>query len=140
MTTKHGLLVRPLSRGNGKQAMKELNIVIPHERLSDLNSILYKHEVGGMNVLKIMGRGHAERQAMETTTYEGYRTGVRSVPEFSSRTMVQVIVPDSTEKVLISDILDRLSTGSVGDGKIFVKDVSGAYDIGSKESGEKAAL
>jgi nitrogen regulatory protein P-II 1 len=53
---------------------------------------------------------------------------------------VQVVVPDSIEKVVISDILDRLSTGSVGDGKIFVKDVSGAYDIGSKESGEKAAF
>jgi nitrogen regulatory protein P-II 1 len=54
--------------------------------------------------------------------------------------MVQVVVPDSIEKVVISDILDKLSTGSVGDGKIFVKDVRGAYDIGSKESGEKAAL
>jgi nitrogen regulatory protein P-II 1 len=120
--------------------VKELNIVIPHERLSDLNSILYKHKVGGMNVLKIAGRGHAERQPIETTTYEGYRTGVRSIPEFESKTMVQLVVADSMEKVLISDILDRLSTGSAGDGKIFVKDVSGAYDIGSKESGEKAAL
>jgi nitrogen regulatory protein P-II 1 len=44
------------------------------------------------------------------------------------------------EKVLISDIMDKLSTGSAGDGKIFVKDITGAYDIGSKESGERAAL
>jgi nitrogen regulatory protein PII len=45
--------------------MKELNIVIPHENLSDVNSILYKHEVGGMNSLKVASRGHAERQAIE---------------------------------------------------------------------------
>jgi len=120
--------------------VKELNIVIRHERLSDLNSILSKHEVGGMNVLKIAGRGHAERQAIETTTYEGYRTGLSSIPEFESKTMVQVVVPDSMEKVLISDILNKLSTGSAADGKIFVKNVSGAYDIGSRESGEIAAL
>ncbi len=120
--------------------MKELNIIIPHERLSDLNSILYKHEVGGMNVLKIAGRGHAKRQAIETTTYEGYRTGLSFIPEFGNKTMVQVIVPDSIEKAIITDILDILSTGSAGDGKVFVKNVSGAYDIGSKESGEKAAL
>jgi nitrogen regulatory protein P-II 1 len=44
------------------------------------------------------------------------------------------------EKALISDIMDKLSTGSAGDGKIFVKDITGAYDIGSKESGESAAL
>jgi nitrogen regulatory protein P-II 1 len=54
--------------------------------------------------------------------------------------MVQVIVPDSMEKVLISDIMDKISTGSAGDGKIFVKDITETYDIGSKESGEKAAL
>ncbi len=120
--------------------MKELDIIIPRERLNDVNSILYKHKVGGMYFFEIAGRGRAERQSIEATTVEGYRTGKRYVPEFGSRTMVQVIVPDSIEKVLISDILDRLSTGAAGDGKIFVKDVSGAYDIGSKESGEKATL
>ncbi len=120
--------------------MKELTIVIPHERLSDLNSILYKHEIGGLNSLKVANRGHAKRQAIETTTYEGYRTGKRYGPEFGSKTMVQVVVPDSIEKAVILDIMDKLSTGSAGDGKIFVKDVSGSYDIGSKVSGEKAAL
>lgn len=120
--------------------MKELDIIIPTERLSDIDSILYKHKVGGMYFFEIAGRGRAERQAIEATTYEGYRTGKRYVPEFGSRTMVQVLVPDSMEKVLISDIMDRISTGSAGDGKIFVKDVTGTYDIGTKEAGDKAAL
>ena len=31
--------------------MKELDIVIPHERLNDINSLLYKHKVGGMYFL-----------------------------------------------------------------------------------------
>jgi nitrogen regulatory protein P-II 1 len=75
--------------------MKELDITIPHERLSDVNSILYKHKVGGMYFFEISGRGRAERQPIETTTLEGYRTGKRYVPEFGSRTMVHVIVPDS---------------------------------------------
>jgi nitrogen regulatory protein P-II 1 len=120
--------------------MKELDIIIPHERLRDVDSILFKHEVGGMYFSQIAGRGRAERQAIEATTYEGYRTGKRYVPEFGSRTIVQVIVPDSVEKALVSDIMDRVSTGSAGDGKIFVKDVSGAYDIGSKDTGDKATL
>ena len=120
--------------------MKELAIIIAHERLNDINSILYKHKVGGMYFFEIAGRGRAERQEIEAGTIEGYRTGKRYVPEFGSRTMVQVIVPDSMEKVLISDIMDRLSTGSAGDGKIFVKDITETYDIGSKEAGEKAAL
>ncbi len=120
--------------------MKELDIIIARERLNDINSILYKHKVGGMYFFEIAGRGRAERQEIEAATIEGYRTGKRYVPEFGSRTMVQVIVPDSMEKVLISDIMDRLSTGSAGDGKIFVKDITETYDIGSKEAGEKAVL
>jgi nitrogen regulatory protein P-II 1 len=123
-----------------KQFMKEIDIIIPHERMNDVNSILYKHKVGGMYFFEIAGRGRAERQAIEATTVEGYRTGKRYVPEFGSRTMVQVIVPDSMYKVLISDIMDRLSTGSAGDGKIFVKDIAETYDIGNKEAGEKAVL
>ena len=120
--------------------MKELDIIIPRERLNEINSILYKHKVGGMYFFEISGRGRAERQSVEATTTEGYRTGKRYVPEFGGRTMVQVLVPDSMEKVLISDIMNGLSTGSAGDGKIFVKDVTGTYDIGSKEAGDKAAL
>jgi nitrogen regulatory protein P-II 1 len=120
--------------------MKELNIVIPHERLNDLNSILYKHKVGGMNHFEISGRGRAERAAVEHTTLEGYKTGKRYVPEFGTRTMVHVVVSDSMEKALISEIMDRISTGSAGDGKIFVKDITETYDIGSKKSGEEAVL
>jgi nitrogen regulatory protein P-II 1 len=120
--------------------MKELDIIVPRERLSDINSILYKHKVGGMYFFEISGRGRAERQPVEATTTEGYRTGKRYVPEFGSRTMVQVLVPDSMEKALITEIMDKISTGSAGDGKIFVKDVTGIYDIGSKEAGDKAAL
>jgi nitrogen regulatory protein P-II 1 len=36
--------------------------------------------------------------------------------------------------------MEGISTGSAGDGKIFVKDVTTTYDIGSKEAGDKAAL
>lgn len=120
--------------------MKELSIVIPHERLNDVNSILYKHKVGGMYFFEISGRGRAEREEVEHRTIEGYKTGKRYVPEFGTRTMVQVIVPDSLEKTLISEIINGVSTGSAGDGKIFVKDIAETYDIGSKEVGEKAAL
>ena len=80
------------------------------------------------------------RGKREATTVEAYRTGKKYVPEFGTRTMVQVVIPDAMEKVVISDIMDTISTGSSGDGKIFVKEITGAYDIASKEAGEKAAI
>ncbi len=59
--------------------MKELSIIIPHERLDAINSILYKHKVGGV-FFEIAGRGRAERQEIEATTVEAYRTGKKYAP------------------------------------------------------------
>jgi nitrogen regulatory protein P-II 1 len=120
--------------------MKELSIIIPHERLNDVNSILYNHKVGGLYFFEISGRGRAVRPEVEHRTVEGYKTGKRYVPEFGTRTVVHVIVSDSLEKAIVSEIFEKISTGSAGDGKIIVRDVAETYDIGSKESGEKAAL
>jgi nitrogen regulatory protein P-II 1 len=121
--------------------MKQLDIVVPHERLSDLNQILYNHKVGGMMYYDVKGRGRVERQPTEerlSTQAGGYTTGRRYIPEFGSRTKVVVLVPDSTYKQIIDEILKTISTGSAADGKIFVKDISEAYDIGSKQSGDPA--
>jgi nitrogen regulatory protein P-II 1 len=120
--------------------MKELSIIVPVERLNVINTILHNHKVGGMYFFEITGRGRAERPEVEAVTHEGYRTGKRYVPEFGSRAMVQVLVPDSAEKPIVSDIFDKMSTGSAGDGKIFVRDITRSYDIGSKQEGEQAIL
>jgi nitrogen regulatory protein P-II 1 len=119
--------------------MKEVDIIIPHERFNDVNHILHKHRVGGMYFYEITGRGRAERPEREETTVEGYRTGKRYVPEFGGRIKVQVIIPDSMKKALVDDIIAAASTGSAADGKIFVKAITNAYDIGTKQSGEIAA-
>ena len=122
--------------------MKELSIIIPHtkEKLDAINSILYKHKVGGVVIYEISGRGRAERQEVEQRTVEGYPAGKSYEPDFHKRIMVQTAVQDGMEKAIVSEILDTTSTGTAGDGKIIVKDITGAYDIGSKEAGEKAVL
>jgi nitrogen regulatory protein P-II 1 len=118
--------------------MKEMDIVFPHERLKEVNDILYKHKVGGLSFYDIKGRGRVEREAVTERTVGGYQTGRKYVPEFGTRTKLEVLVPDSLAKQIIQDLLATLSTGSASDGKIFVKDVSEAYDIGSKQSGDAA--
>ena len=63
-------------------------------------------------------------------------TGVMQyVPEFGARTKVEILVPDAQVKPMIDDILKTVTTDSVSDGKIFVYDVSEAYDMGTKNSG-----
>ena len=120
--------------------MKQLDIIIPHERLPDVNNILYNHKVGGMLYYDIKGRGRVKREPVEerVSGYGGYSTGKKYVPEFGTRTKIEVLVSDSTYKQLVDEILNTVSTGSVADGKIFVKHISEAYDIGSKQTGDPA--
>jgi nitrogen regulatory protein P-II 1 len=113
--------------------MKRLDLIIPHERLNEINEILHKHKVGGMTFYDIKGRGRAKREPVSVG-----RGVMRYVPEFGFRTKIEVLVPDSMAKAIIDDVLKVISTGSASDGKIFVYDVIEAYDIGSKEKGEAA--
>ena len=46
------------------------------------------------------------------------------------------MVTDSAVKEIVDDILNNLSSGKHAHGYIFVKDVSDAFDIGSKLRGE----
>ncbi len=119
------------------QIMKQIDIVFPHERLSVVNEILYKHKVGGLLFHDIKGRGRAKREAISEVV-QGYATGKAYVPEFGTRTKLEALVSDSLAKQIIDDILGSLSTGSASDRKIFVKDVAEAYDIGTKHSGDVA--
>jgi nitrogen regulatory protein P-II 1 len=113
--------------------MKRLDVIIPHERLNEVNELLHKHKVGGMSFYDIKGRGRAKREPVSVG-----RGVMRYVPEFGFRTKIEVLVPDNVAKAIIDDVFKVLSTGSASDGKIFVYDVAEAYDIGSKEKGEAA--
>ena len=113
--------------------MKKLDMIIPHERLSEVNELLHKHKVGGMTFYDIKGRGRAKREPVSVG-----RGVMRYVPEFGFRTKIEVLVPDAKAKELVDDVLRTLSTGSASDGKVFIYDVAEAYDIGSKEKDEAA--
>ena len=113
--------------------MKRLDVIIPQERLSEVNDILHSHKVGGMTFYDVKGRGRAKREPVAVG-----RGVMRYVPEFGFRTKIEVLVSDSQATNIIKALLKEISTGSASDGKIFVYDVAEAYDIGSKEEGEDA--
>ena len=113
--------------------MKRLDILIPHERLDDVNELLHKHKVGGMSFYEIKGRGRAKREPVAVG-----RGVMRYTPEFGFRTKIEVLVPDAPAKKIIDDVLKVMSTGSASDGKVCVYDVAVAYDKGRKEKCDSA--
>jgi nitrogen regulatory protein P-II 1 len=113
--------------------MKRLDLIIPHERLQDVNDLLHKHKVGGLTSYDVKGRGAGKKESVAVG-----RGVMRYTPEFASRTKVEVLVSDPQAKSIIDDILKTISTGSSSDGKIFVYKVAEAHDIGSKQIGDIA--
>ncbi|MFQ5940545.1 MAG: P-II family nitrogen regulator [Nitrososphaerales archaeon] len=113
--------------------MKRIEAVIATEKVSTVNDALKKAGVGGITVHDGKGRGAGHRE--EVTSGRGTQ---RFVPEFHSRTSIVTVVDDSKVDAVINAITGAVSTGSPGDGKIFISQVEDAVDIGSKKRGKDA--
>src|ERR671921_773731 len=102
--------------------MKRVEAIIGSEKVLDVNEALKKAGVSGCTILDAKGRGKGEKPMIES----GRGTG-RFASEFSVRSNIVTIV-------------DIASTGSTGDGKIFISPINEAIDIGTKKRGEVAVL
>jgi nitrogen regulatory protein P-II 1 len=110
--------------------MKKIEAVIASEKVSAVNEALRKAGVGGVTVMDAKGRGAGHREQVSGSRGTSYY-----VPEFHSRTSILTVVDDSKVDAVVNAILSAASTGSPGDGKVFVSTVEDAVDIGSKKRG-----
>jgi len=90
---------------------------------------LKKAGFGGITVFDAKGWGRASslRNASEK--------GADAQRKLNLKSYVLTVVDDSLVDKVISAILAAASTGSVGDGKIFVDAMETAIDIGSRQKG-----
>jgi nitrogen regulatory protein P-II 1 len=115
--------------------MKRVEAIISAEKVSAVNEALRNAGVGGATILDAKGRGKGEKPRVETGR------GTRAVSaEFSSRANVVAVVDDPDVEKVISAIVDTTSTGSPGDGKIFVSTITEAIDIGTRKRGQTAIV
>ena len=116
--------------------MKQIDIFIRTDDLKQVTDILQKSGVGGITFYEIKGAGRMKREAVPEMV-RSYMTGRMITPEYVKRTKVEAVVPDSAVKIIV-DGLNDISSDKEAHGMIFVKDVSDAYEIGTKVSGEAA--
>lgn len=116
--------------------MKELSIIIKPEKLETLKQIIEQHKCHGMTISTVMGCGTQKgyREENEVHQIKGMNTNINLLPKIR----VDVVAADSKIKELCLDICDQISTGNVGDGKIFVRNIEEAVRIRTGERGEKA--
>ena len=115
--------------------MKRIEAIIASEKVLAVNEALKAAGVGGCTVLDAKGRGKGEKPMVESG-----RGTSRFVSEFSVRANVVTVVPDSKVEDVVNAILDSVSTGSAGDGKIFISAVTDTIDIGTRQRGDEAVI
>ena len=111
--------------------MKKLEIIIKPEKLEDLKAVLEEANVNGLNIANIMGYGN---QKGYKTTYRGSEYVVNLIPKVK----IETIASDDVADKIIFKVCERISTGKIGDGKIFVYDVADVVRIRTGERGETA--
>lgn len=111
--------------------MKKLDIIVKPEKLEELQNILEECEVTGLMVTKLMGYGN---QKGVTQVYRGSVYDVKLLPKVK----VETIVSDDKAVIIKKRVVEGISSGHFGDGKIFETTIDDAVRIRTGESGEGA--
>lgn len=111
--------------------MKKIEAVVRHFKLEDIKNALSAKGISGMTVSEVRGFG---RQKGHTETYRGAEYEVDFVPKIK----LEVVVSERDANAVVDTIMQTARTGQVGDGKIFVTDLSNVVRIRTGETAEAA--
>ena len=111
--------------------MKKIEAIIRHFKLEEVKDALNAAGVRGMTVTEVRGFG---RQKEHTETYRGAEYSV----DFLPKVKIEVVVSNEEAQGVINKIMTTARTGQVGDGKIFVTDLSEVVRIRTGETSAAA--
>ncbi len=111
--------------------MKKIEAVIKPFKLDEVKEALQELGVQGMTVLEAKGYG---RQKGHTELYRG----AEYVIDFLPKIKIEVVVGDDLAERVIETLVAAARTGRIGDGKIFVSDVTDVIRIRTGETGQAA--
>jgi nitrogen regulatory protein P-II 1 len=111
--------------------MKRIEAIIQEDKLSNVVNALKISEVGGVTITQSRGIGSGERPMLQ-----GSRGTAKFEAAYNRIATIMTVVDDSKVGTVVNAIMNAVSTGTTGDGKIFVTNVEEAFDIATKQSGK----
>jgi nitrogen regulatory protein P-II 1 len=111
--------------------MKKIEAVIKPFKLDEVKEALQELGVQGMTVLEAKGYG---RQKGHTELYGG----AEYVVDFLPKLKIEVVIGDDQLGPALEAIQAAARTGRIGDGKIFVSDITEVVRIRTGETGAAA--
>ena len=111
--------------------MKKIEAIIKPFKLDEVKTALVELGIHGMTVIEVRGYG---RQKGHTETFRGSEYTV----DFLPKTMLVVVVEDALCEPAVDAIIKAARSGKIGDGKIFVTELSEVVRIRTGEIAAKA--
>jgi nitrogen regulatory protein P-II 1 len=111
--------------------MKKIEAILRPEKFEIVKDALTDKGYGGMSVAEIKGYGN-QKGVSEVWKGKSYRV------DLLPKTKIDLIVSDDAVEQVVQTIIDVSQTGSIGDGKIFVSEISNVYRIRTGEQGDVA--
>ncbi len=111
--------------------MKKIEAIIKPFKLDEVKEALQDIGLQGLSVIEVKGFG---RQKGHTELYRG----AEYVVDFLPKVKMEIVLGDDQVDAAIDAILGAAKTDKIGDGKIFVSEITQAIRIRTGESGEDA--
>jgi nitrogen regulatory protein P-II 2 len=111
--------------------MKLITAIIKPFKLDDVRQAVADIGIQGITVTEVKGFG---RQRGHTELYRG----AEYVVDFLPKTKIEMAVDDEIAEQVVEAIVNTARTGKIGDGKIFVSDLSEVVRIRTGETGVEA--
>ena len=111
--------------------MKLITAIVKPAKVDDIKVALQAAGIAGMTVSETRGFG---RQKGHTEIYRGAEYTVDFIP----KVRIAVLVEDGEAQSIIDVIVNTASTGSIGDGKLWVTNVEQVIRIRTGERGGDA--
>ena len=111
--------------------MKLITAIVKPFKLADVREALSERGISGMTVTELKGFG---RQKGHTELYRG----AEYIVDFLPKIKIEVAVSDDLTDDIVDTIRNAANTESIGDGKIFVSELTHVVRIRTGETGEEA--
>ena len=111
--------------------MKKIEAIIKPFKLDEVKDALQAIGVQGLTVTEAKGFG---RQKGHTELYRG----AEYVVDFLPKIKIEIVVSEDLAQEVIDSIIEKANTGKIGDGKVFVSEISAAIRIRTVEQGSDA--
>jgi nitrogen regulatory protein P-II 1 len=111
--------------------MKRIEAIIQPHKMEDVKEALKAIGVDGMTITEVRGHG---RQKGHKEVYRGMEYQVDLLPKVK----IELVVADARLDEITRTLAQAARTGKIGDGKIFVYEVTDAIRIRNDDRGDAA--